>query len=89
MAVRQELKELHLAESEAARRMDLLNYQINEIESARLQVGEEQELIAERTRLANAENLANLAQQFPIGLDEGTPESPSVIDLPRPGSLTT
>lgn len=81
MAVRQELKELRLAESEAARRMDLLNYQINEIESAHLQVGEEQELAAERTRLANAENLANLAQQALVGLDEGTPESPSVIDL--------
>jgi DNA repair protein RecN (Recombination protein N) len=61
--------------------MDLLNYQINEIETAHLQVGEEQELVAERTRLANAENLANLAQQALIGLDEGTPESPAVIDL--------
>lgn len=76
-----ELKELRLAESEAARKIDLLAYQANEIESARLKAGEEENLVAERTRLSNAENLANLAQQALIGLDEGSPESPSVIDL--------
>ena len=43
------------AESDAARRMDILAYQINEIEAAHLQPGEEEELRAERNRLANAE----------------------------------
>jgi DNA repair protein RecN (Recombination protein N) len=81
MAVRKELKELRLAESEAARRTDLLSYQINEIESARLTPGEEEELQSEKTRLANSENLATLAQAALVGLDEGTPESPSVVDL--------
>jgi DNA repair protein RecN (Recombination protein N) len=80
-SLRHELKELRLIESEAARRIDLLNYQINEIESARLQAGEEDELKAERTRLANAENLASLAQESLNLLDEETPESPSVSDL--------
>jgi DNA repair protein RecN (Recombination protein N) len=80
-ATRRELSELRQAESEAERRSDLLNYQINEIESARLQPGEEEELRAERTRLANAESLASLAQQALVSLDEGTPESPSATDL--------
>jgi DNA repair protein RecN (Recombination protein N) len=80
-ALRKELIELRLAESEAARQIDLLSYQANEIETAHLKAGEEEDLIAERIRLANAESLANLAQQALIGLDEGSPESPSVLDL--------
>ncbi|HLE53524.1 MAG TPA: DNA repair protein RecN [Anaerolineales bacterium] len=81
ISVRKEIQELRLAESEAARRIDLLSYQINEIESARLQPGEEEDLRSERTRLANAETLASLAQQALTNLDEGTPEAPSAIDL--------
>src|SRR3990172_8251271 len=79
--VRHELKELRLLESEAARRIDLLNFQINEIESARLQIGEEEELKSERTRLANAENLASLAQQSLTILEDEDPEPPSVGEL--------
>src|SRR4030065_244096 len=59
MNVRKEIKELRLEESEAARRIDLLSNQINENESARLQPGEEEDLLSERTRLANAESLAS------------------------------
>ena len=80
-AVRQQLDELRHAEKEAARRIDLLNYQINEIEAARLHAGEEEELQAERSRLANAEELASLSQGALMALDEGTPESPAAIDL--------
>jgi DNA repair protein RecN (Recombination protein N) len=81
ISIRKEMQELRLAESEAARRVDLLSYQINEIESARLQPGEEEDLRSERTRLANAETLASLTQQALTNLDEGTPEAPSAIDL--------
>lgn len=80
-ALRHELAELRQAESEAARRTDILTYQINEIESARLQPGEEEELTEERNRLANAEGLASLAQEALQALDEGTPESPAITDL--------
>lgn len=79
--LQKELDSLILAESEATRRIDLLNYQINEIETARLNPGEDDELNSDRKRLANAENLASTAQQALIDLDEGTPESPSVTDL--------
>jgi DNA repair protein RecN (Recombination protein N) len=81
LAVRRELAELRQAESDAARRADILTYQINEIESARLRPGEEEEQRQERNRLANAEGLASLAQEALQALDEGTPESPAVTDL--------
>lgn len=80
-AVRQELEEMRRSEKEAARVTDLLTYQINEIEAARLQPEEEEELQAERTRLANAEELASLSQEALMALDEGTPDSPAAIDL--------
>lgn len=79
--LRHELAELRLAENEAERRIDMLKYQINEIESARLRPGEEEELRGERNRLANAEGLASLAQEALQVLDEGDSSSPAVTDL--------
>ena len=78
--VRNQLNELWAAEKDASRRIDVLQYQINEIESAHLQDGEEEELRIERTRLANAEGIASLVHEAIQLLDEGTPESPSVTD---------
>ena len=78
---RNELKQLLIAESEAARQLDILNYQINEIEAANLQVGEEDTLRSERNRLANAESLASAAQHALIQLEDGTPETQSIIDM--------
>jgi DNA repair protein RecN (Recombination protein N) len=79
-AIRRELKELRQTEQDAERRTDLLSYQLQEIDDAHLVSGEELELRQERERLANAENLASLAQQTVNLLDEGTPEAPSVTD---------
>lgn len=79
--VRGDLSALRKAEKDAALRTDTLNYQINEIESAQLQSGEEEQLRDERNRLANAESLASLTQEALMLLDEGTPESPSATDL--------
>ncbi len=77
--LRRELQSLRQAEGEAARRQDILTYQINEIETARLRPGEEQELRDERSRLANAEGLAASVQQALQLLDEGLPEAPPAI----------
>jgi DNA repair protein RecN (Recombination protein N) len=79
--VQHELEELRQAEREAARRVDMLNYQIAEIETARLHPGEEETLRDERNRLANAEGLASQTQQALLALDDGDPESPAVTDL--------
>lgn len=80
-ATRQELAALRAAESEAARRADILTYQIGEIDAARLRSDEEEELRQERNRLANAEGLASAVQEALQALDEGEPESSSVTDL--------
>jgi DNA repair protein RecN (Recombination protein N) len=80
-SVRRELKELREAQADAERRTELLTYQADEIEAARLKPGEEDELRQERDRLANAESLATLAQQALAVLDEGNPEAPAATDL--------
>lgn len=76
-----ELAELQSMEKEADARLDLLRYQLQEIEAAKLQPDEEDELRAERTRLANAEGLSSLAQHAVSVLDEGGAETPSASDL--------
>ena len=60
--LRGELERLEMDEGEKARRMDTLNYQIDELERARLQEGEEESLAARRDLLRNAERLTQAAQ---------------------------
>ena len=79
--IRKELKSLRDLEQEAARRIELLTFQAQEIEAARLEAGEEEELDKERNRLANAEALAANAQGVLSILDEGSPETSSALDL--------
>lgn len=80
-AVRRELGDLRRDERELARRMDLLRYQVDEIEAARLESGEEDELVQERNRLANAEQLQELSDEAFRALYEGGEEQASAVDL--------
>jgi DNA repair protein RecN (Recombination protein N) len=61
--------------------VDQLTYQVQEIEAARLQPGEEEGLDAERNRLANAEQLSQLAGEAYTALYEGGDEQLSASDL--------
>ena len=79
--INEQLAELRQSEKDAARRAEMLDYQIKEIQAANLQPGEEENLLEERNRLANAENLAKYVQQSLVALDEGTPDSPAAIEL--------
>lgn len=79
--IHRELDQLHKLERDADRRVELLNFQIGEIESAKPVVGEEDELKEERNRLANAENLADHGRSALNLLDEATPEMPGISDL--------
>ena len=54
-----ELERVDIDESEKARRMDILAFQINEIESANLMAGEEEELQSRRSLFRNAEKVAS------------------------------
>ncbi|MBI3158483.1 MAG: DNA repair protein RecN [Chloroflexi bacterium] len=78
--VRRELHALRQAEKDAARRAELLAFQVEEITAAALAPGEEDELKEERNRLANAENLANQANIAMNALDSNDPDSPSAVD---------
>ncbi|PWH11693.1 MAG: DNA repair protein RecN [Anaerolineae bacterium] len=79
-AVRKELSELRTAQADSARRIEMYTFQVEEIESARLRPGEDDELRKERDRLANAETLAANAQEAILLLDEGTPDTPAITD---------
>src|SRR5512136_1414412 len=78
--VRRELESLLKDEREMARRADLLQFQIEEIGSAKLKPGEDATLEQERTRLANAEQLAALADEAYQALYEGAGETPAALD---------
>ena len=81
LGVRHKLNELRKAQADADRRVEFLTYQAEEIEAARLKAGEEEELRKERDRLANAESLAQNAQEALAVLEEGSSETPAATDL--------
>jgi DNA repair protein RecN (Recombination protein N) len=76
-----ELQALLQAEEDAARRVDLLTYQVGEIEAANLKPDEEEDLKQERSRLANAESLATLGQETLSAIDESAPDEQTASDL--------
>lgn len=80
-AVRRELADLRRDERELARRVDLLQYQVGEIEAARLEPGEEEAWAGERTRLANAEQLQELADEAHQALYTGGEDQAAAVDL--------
>ncbi len=79
-ALEDELARLQALARDAARKADILRYQIDEITAAQIDPAEEEALRAERTRLAHAEQLASLTRQALLLLDEGLPEAPAVTD---------
>src|SRR5699024_9171671 len=54
---KKQLNELIHDEKEAAQRLDLIRFQVNEIDAADLQSGEEEELEKEKTELSNYEKI--------------------------------
>ena len=66
-----ELEALEQGEREAARRLDLLSFQSEEIAQARLYPGEEEELAEERLRLVHGEKLLGSTRQAFDSLYEG------------------
>jgi len=79
--VLKEYKSIQMDESEKARRIDTLSFQIEELENAKIRPGEEDELRSRRTLLANAGKLAqsvNEACQALYG-DSDTGEGASTL----------
>ena len=80
-AVREQLDRLRQSEQDAARRTDMLTFQIQEIDAAKLRPDEEEELRQERTRLANAESLASHVQNALSLLEDENPEVRGISEL--------
>ena len=70
-AVRSELASLQMDEGEKLRRTETLQHQIDEITAARLQPGEEEQLLERRRLLQNAEKLTDCVQEASAALSGG------------------
>ncbi|MDE2766803.1 MAG: DNA repair protein RecN [Chloroflexota bacterium] len=69
---------------ETAREIDLLTFQVEEIEAVELAAGEDEQLRANRIVLANAERLQGLANQAAARLQGETPEpAPDIFGATR------
>ncbi len=80
-ATRKELAALRRDERELARRIDLLTFQTNEIDTANLKPDEDQQLEIELRRLANAEQLTKQCELIITALEEGGDEQRAALDL--------
>ncbi|MBM7581306.1 DNA repair protein RecN (Recombination protein N) [Caldicoprobacter guelmensis] len=79
-AVKQEIDDLINLERDGERMKDLLAYQINEIEAANLKVGEDVELLNERSLLQNAEKVIGTIQEAYEILYAGGDRAAAVVD---------
>ena len=78
---RREREGLQRDERELARTLDLLRFQAEEIEAAKLRIGEDDELAAERQVLANAGRLIELGEAAYGALYEGAEEVRPAVEL--------
>ncbi len=79
-AVRRELKTLRDNERERMQQIDLLRFQIQEIQSAAPKPEEKEKLERELNRLANAERLTSLVSNVLTLVEEGAREHPAILD---------
>ena len=80
VGVKKTLDAMITDESEKQRRIDLLNYQVQEIDDAGLTAGEEQTLESRRKVLANASTIRDRIAQC-YALLSGGDEAPGAVDL--------
>lgn len=82
MAVRREMKRLMDDEAALQRRAEQLRHEVEEIDAAELVPGEDEELRAERTKMANSEQLATLTAEAVMLLsgDDDAPDQLSAVD---------
>lgn len=64
--LQKQLQELDTDEGEKARRLDLLRYQVNELETAEIRVGELDELNRQREVLRNGEKIAAMMERVRV-----------------------
>jgi len=70
--IKRELRENYGDEKEKQRKLDLLRYQLNEIQEARLQVGEEEKLDEKRNIFMNSEKIVKNLSEADMAIGENT-----------------
>ena len=73
--IKKQLKENYGDEKEKQRKLDLLKYQLHEIEEADLKANEEEELEEKRKIILNSEKISKNLMQADISLNEGAIEA--------------
>lgn len=80
-AVARSLKEIETNERERARREDMLRFQLEELEAAKLSAGEEDELTRKRTLMRNAEKIRmGLEEAYAALSGDESGEAPGALD---------
>ncbi len=78
--LQQKLRQLQTDEREKVQKVDLLSYQIQEIEAARLQPGEEEDLQTVKKKMQNSARILD-ALHIAYALLQGTEESDGVLSM--------
>lgn len=78
--IRRKLKSLQQSDREKEQKISLLKYQVNEIESAKLKIGEDEELIVRRDTIKNGEKIMLLASEAKAILD-GSEDSDGAVSM--------
>ena len=73
-----ELKENYGDEKEKQRKLDLLNYQVNEIKNASLKINEDEELEEQRNLIINAEKISKSLNEADMQINENALNSISI-----------
>ena len=80
-AVARSLREIETNDRERARREDMLRFQLEELDGAKLKVGEEDELTRQRTLMRNAEKIrSGLEEAYGALSGDETGEMPGALD---------
>ncbi|MBQ7874540.1 MAG: DNA repair protein RecN [Oscillospiraceae bacterium] len=78
-AVERDIKKISMDDSDKAARIDMLKYQVAEIENAAIEEGEEDELLALSKRIKSAENIMELISET-IGALDGNGDSEGALE---------
>lgn len=76
--IRREINHCNMDEEQKARRMDLLRYQISELEDAQIRVGEQEELFRKKAVYANSKRIAASVSEAK-GILDGSEDNPGVL----------
>ena len=78
-SIERDIKKISLDDSDKAARIDMLKFQVGEIEAAAIEDGEEEELLALSKRIKSAENIMELISET-IGALDGNGESEGALE---------